>query len=167
LAEQKIMAGKIKKSEKAHIPITGMTCPTCAATIRKGLASRPGVPRAEVNFAVEKAYVEYDPARVDLSQIKHTISELGYETATRKSIFPVSGMTCASCVARVEQALASVPGVVSAVVNLSSEKATVEYVEGTEFASLKRAVKEAGYELGPEAERLEDVPPPPSEIFEG
>jgi len=66
-------------------------------------------------------------------------------------------MTCASCVARVEQALSGVPGVISANVNLASEKATVEYVEGTELADLKRAVKEAGYELGSEAETLEDV----------
>jgi Cu+-exporting ATPase len=151
------MAEKTKKSEKAYIPITGMTCTTCAATIRKGLTEMPGVKRAEVNFASEKASVEYDPSKVDLSQIKNTISQLGYGAATKKSIFPVGGMTCASCVARVEQALTSVPGVISAVVNLSSEKATVEYIEGTEFADLRRAVEEAGYELGSEAETLEDV----------
>ena len=145
------------KSEKAHIPITGMTCTTCAATIRKGLTKIPGVKRAEVNFAAEKASIEYDPTKVALSKIKDAISRLGYGTATRKSIFPVGGMTCASCVARVEQALSTVPGVISANVNLASEKATVEYIEGTEIASLRRAVKEAGYELGSEAETLEDV----------
>ncbi len=143
--------------EKAHIPITGMSCTTCAATIRKGLAKMPGVKQAEVNFTLGKASVEYDPSRVALAQIKDTISKLGYGTATQKSIFPVSGMTCASCVNRVEQALSAVPGVISANVNLASEKATVEYVEGTEIASLRRAVKEAGYQLGSEAETLEDV----------
>jgi len=66
-------------------------------------------------------------------------------------------MTCASCVARVEEALSSVPGVISANVNLASEKATVEYTEGTGMADLRQAVKDAGYELGPEAETLEDV----------
>jgi len=151
------MAEKTKKSEKAHIPITGMTCTTCAATIKKGLIKMPGVKSAEVNFAAEKASIEYDSSRVDLSKIKNTISQLGYGTATKKSIFPVSGMTCASCIARVEQALSSMPGVVSANVNLASEKATVEYIEGTETASLRQAVKEAGYELGSEAETLEDV----------
>jgi Cu+-exporting ATPase len=145
------------KSEKAYIPITGMTCTTCAATIGKGLAKIPGVQQAEVNFAAEKASVEYDPSRVNLSKIKNTISQLGYGAATGKSIFPVSGMTCASCVARVEQALSTVPGVISANVNLASEKATVEYIESTEIAGLRRAVKEAGYELGSEAETLEDV----------
>jgi Cu+-exporting ATPase len=66
-------------------------------------------------------------------------------------------MTCASCVARVEQALASVPGVISVGVNLASEKATVEYIEGTNVADLRRAVEEAGYKLGLEAQTLEDV----------
>ncbi len=145
------------KAKKAHIPITGMTCATCAATIQKGLSRMPGVERAKVNFASEKASIEYDPARVTLSKVKNAISRLGYEAATRKSIFPVSGMTCASCVSRVEQALSGVPGVISVNVNLASEKATVEYIEGTEVADLRRAVKEAGYELGAEAETLEDV----------
>jgi len=146
-----------KKSKKAHIHITGMTCTTCAATIEKGLAETPGVEQANVSFASEKASIEYDPSMVDLAKIKHAISQTGYGVATKKSIFPVSGMTCASCVARVEEALSSVPGVVSANVNLASEKATVEYTEGTGIADLKQAVKDAGYELGSEAERLEDV----------
>jgi len=153
------MAGKSKpkKSEKAKIHIAGMTCTTCAATIEKGLSETPGVEQANVSFASEKASIEYDPARVDLAKLKNTISRLGYSVATRKSIFPVGGMTCASCVARVEQALLSVTGVISASVNLSSEKATVEYIEGTGIADLKRAVKDAGYELGSEAEAVEDI----------
>ena len=146
-----------KKRQKASIHITGMTCTTCAGTIEKGLAETPGVEQVEVNFASEKAAVEYDPSRIDLAKIKSTISQLGYGTATKKSVFPVSGMTCASCVARVEQALLSVPGVISANVNLASEKATVEYIEGTAIADLRRAVREAGYNLGSEAETLADV----------
>jgi Cu+-exporting ATPase len=146
-----------KKSEKAKIHVTGMTCTTCAATIEKGLAETAGVEKADVSFASEKASVEYDPSKVGLAEISKTISDLGYKVATRKSIFPVSGMTCASCVARVEEALSSVPGVISANVNLASEKATVEYVEGTDVADMRRAVEEAGYGLGSEAATLEDV----------
>jgi Cu+-exporting ATPase len=146
-----------KKADKASIHITGMTCTTCAATIKKGLSQTPGVEQADVNFASEKASIEYDPKKVDLARIKNTVSQLGYGVATRKSIFPVSGMTCASCVARVEEALSSVSGVISASVNLASEKATVEYLEGTGLADMSRAVKDAGYELGPEAQALEDV----------
>jgi len=146
-----------KKPDKASIHITGMTCTTCAATIEKGLSETPGVEQADVSFASEKASIKYDPTKVNLDKIKNTVSQLGYGVATKKSIFPVGGMTCASCVARVEEALSSVPGVISVSVNLASEKATVEYLEGTELADMRRAVKDAGYELGPEAQALEDV----------
>ena len=146
-----------KKREKARIHITGMTCTTCAATIQKGLAETLGVEQANVSLASEKASIEYDPTKISLAKIKDTISQLGYGTATKKTIFPVGGMTCASCVSRVEQALSTVPGVISANVNLASEKATVEYIEGTEVAQLRLAVKEAGYELGSAVETLEDV----------
>ncbi len=146
-----------KKSNKASIHVIGMTCTTCASTIEKGLSQTPGVEQADVNFASEKASIKYDPTKVNLTKIKDTVSQLGYGVATKKSIFPVGGMTCASCVARVEEALSSVPGVISASVNLASEKATVEYLDGTEPADMRRAVKDAGYELGPEAQALEDV----------
>ena len=134
-----------------------MTCVTCAATIEKGLNDTPGVQKANVNFAGEEVSVEYDPDKVNLEKIKNTIHELGYEAAVKKSIFPVGGMTCASCVSRVEKAISSVPGVVSVAVNLASEKATVEYTDQVKFSDLKHAVEDAGYELGAEVERLEDV----------
>jgi len=146
-----------KKTARASIHITGMTCTTCAATIKRSLAHTHGIEQADVNYASEKASIKYNPTKVDLAKIMDTVSELGYGVATKKSIFPVGGMTCASCVARVEEALSSVPGVVSASVNLASEKATVEYLEGTALADMRRAVKDAGYELGPEAQALEDV----------
>ena len=144
-----------KKSEKVSAHVIGMTCTTCAATIEKGLSETPGVEQVKVNFASEKASIKYDATKVDLAKIRNTVSELGYGVATKKSIFPVGGMTCASCVARVEKALSSVPGVISASVNLASEKATVEYLEGTKLADLRQVVRDAGYELGPEVQALE------------
>ena len=156
MSEKTITEQKTGKST-VSLPITGMTCTNCAATIEKGLAETEGVENASVNFASEKATIEYTAGKVDLTKIKDTISELGYGIATRKSIFSVGGMTCAACVARVEEALKGVPGVISVFVNLASEKATVEYLEGTPYVDLKKAVEEAGYELGPEIEALEDV----------
>ncbi len=75
----------------------------------------------------------------------------------KKAKIHIAGMTCASCVARVEQALSSVPGVISTSVNLASEKAIVEYTDGTKIADLRQAVKDAGYELGSETEVVEDI----------
>jgi P-type Cu+ transporter len=157
LTEEPKEEPKSEKTAKTSIPITGMTCATCAVTIEKGLAETPGVEKADVNFASEKASIEYDPNKVSLVKLAKTISALGYGVATKKSIYPVAGMMCATCVAHVEEAFKSVPGVVSAVVNLGSEKATVEYVEGTTYADMKKAVQDAGYELGEEIGALEDV----------
>jgi len=151
------MAVKTKKTQKTRLHLTGMTCTTCAATIEKALAETKGVEQAKVNFASGQASLEYDPAQIDLSAINNTVSELGYGTALKKSIFSIGGMTCASCVSRVEEALKSVPGVVTVMVNLASEKATVEYVEGVEAADLRAAVADAGYILGEEVAALEDV----------
>ena len=151
------MPPKSDNKVKVRIPVTGMTCTNCAATIEKGLAETKGIENASVNFGSEKLSVEYDPNQTDLSKIKDTITEIGYGIATKKSIYPVGGMTCATCVAHVEEALKSVPGVVSVAVNLGSEKATVEYLEGTTYAEMKKAVADSGYELGNEVEALEDV----------
>ncbi len=148
---------KKQKYKKAAVSIAGMHCASCAVNIEKGLAMLPGVRQARVNYASEKAFVEYDPAETSLVKIRNAILGAGYEAATKKSAFPVKGMHCASCVSRVGKAIGNVPGVVSASVNLATEKAIVEYIEGTETAEIKAAVKDAGFEVGPEAESLEDV----------
>ncbi len=134
-----------------------MHCATCAVNIEKGLAMLTGVKQARVNYASEKAFLEYDPEETDIKKIKNAITGLGYKTATRKLVLPIKGMHCASCVARVEKALNDVPGVVSAGVNLASEKATIEYIEGTELADIKKGVRDAGFEPGSGVESLEDV----------
>ena len=83
----------VRNSEKVQLQITGMHCTSCAANLEKGLKNTPGIKRAGVNFASEKASIEYDPAKTALSAIKDAVSEIGFGVATRKSIFPVSGMT--------------------------------------------------------------------------
>ncbi len=145
------------KLNKVVTEVVGMTCSHCAVTIEKGLSKLAGVEQAQVSFATGKAAVDFDPKKTDIAQIQSAIDKLGYKTATKKATFSVSGMTCVRCASRVEQALKNVPGVVSANVNLASEKATVEYILGTEFAQLRKAVKSAGYTLGQETEVLEDV----------
>jgi len=152
-----LQESKKKQYKKTVVSIAGMHCATCAVNIEKGLAMLPGVKQAQVNYASEKAFVEYDPAETNLVKIRNAISGAGYEAATRKSSFSVKGMHCASCVSRVEKAIKEVPGVVSASVNLANEKAVVEYMEGTEAAEIKKAVKAAGFEAGSETQSLEDV----------
>jgi Cu+-exporting ATPase len=151
------MARDKLKLNKVVIGVAGMTCAQCAVTIEKGLSKVAGVEKAQVNFATGKASADFNPEKTDITQIRAAIDKLGYKTATDKATFSVGGMTCVRCANRVEQALKSVPGVVSVNVNLASEKATVEYIMGTELAQLRKEVKSAGYTLGQETAVLEDV----------
>lgn len=82
-----------RKTEKVQLTITGMHCASCAANLEKGLKGTAGIRQAAVNFASEKASIEYDPGKISLSAIKDAVSGIGFGVAIRKSIFPVSGMT--------------------------------------------------------------------------
>jgi len=135
------------KSAKAGIEVGGMTCSTCALTVQKALAETEGVSRADVSFASEKATVEYDPARTDLASITRAINQLGYTARTQKTTFSVTGMSCASCVSRVEKSLQGLPGVVSVSVNLASNRAVVEHTGDADIAGMLRAVADAGYKM--------------------
>jgi Cu+-exporting ATPase len=145
------------KAQKISLDISGMSCASCAGGVEATLAQTPGVLQARVNFAASKAIIEYDSQKIDLPRIAKIVKEMGYAVVTRKSIFPIEGLHCASCVASSEEAIMGVPGVISAAVNLASSRATVEYVGDLDVTALKRAVSEAGYELGAESATLEDV----------
>lgn len=145
--------------KKVVIPISGMTCATCAQTIEKGLLLKAGVLSADVNLATEKAVVEYDNNKVQVSDLNETISDLGYEPQTdlesieREVILNIVGMTCAACVQAVEKALKDVPGVIDAAVNLATEKARVKYDSRiASIIDLRQAVKNTGYDVGEEEE---------------
>ncbi len=134
------------------IPVTGMTCASCVRRVERALGKKEGVASASVNFAAEKATVEYDPKATTPEELVGVIEGAGYGTDVRETTFGVRGMTCASCVGRVERALKKkVPGVLDANVNLASEKATVRYLAGeAEPRDLERAVEGAGYGVVPE-----------------
>jgi Cu+-exporting ATPase len=135
-------------TKKVIIPVTGMTCASCVATVEKQLSGVTGVSSANVNLSSEKASVEYDPNKVDERNLIGSIKEAGYGVTLEKKTLNIGGMTCASCVSNVEKALSEVPGVISAIVNLASEKATVEYLAGeVTLADLRKAVQGAGYSI--------------------
>jgi copper ion binding protein len=106
-------------------PIEGMTCASCVRRVEKAIAAVPGVESASVNLATERADVRLaEPASPEA--VVEAIRSAGYEVAAQTVDIGVDGMTCASCVGRVEKAVAAVPGVVSASVNLATERATVK-----------------------------------------
>lgn len=135
-------------TKKADLPIGGMTCASCVATIENSLKDVPGVSDVSVNLATERGTVVYDPALVDFGKLVTTVQDAGYEVRSQRVDIPVGGMTCSSCVATIEAALKQVDGVLSASVNLATERATVEYVPAqVTLADLKRAIVDAGYEV--------------------
>jgi Cu+-exporting ATPase len=116
--------------------------------IEKGLSQLSGVLDAKVNFATETSAITFDPNQVNMSDFIRTIQELGYEAGGEKVTLPVQGMSCASCVEKVQTALRNVPGVIRADVNFATEKATVEYIPGqVTVKDLSKAVEAIGYTI--------------------
>ena len=130
--------------EGIKLQVTGMTCASCVMRVEKTLAAVPGVQAASVNLATEEASVRADPG-VTADALAAAVRQAGYDVATTEVTLQVEGMTCASCVARVEKALRRVPGVTAASVNLATEKATVRALSTVSVAALQAAVAQAGY----------------------
>jgi len=133
---------------KIELPITGMTCASCVARVERAVAKVDGVDGAAVNLATEKATVTFDPDAVSAGDLVAAVEGAGYGVVTAQETLPIIGMTCASCVARVEKALRDPPGVLKADVNLATEKATVTYIPGqASYQDLVAAVRGAGYDV--------------------
>ena len=129
------------------LPVTGMTCANCAANIERGLKKLEGVQTSNVNFAAEQAVVAFDPKLLHVKDVVQNIQGSGYSVATATTEFPVTGMTCANCVANIERTLnKKVPGVVEATVNFATEHVFVEYIPGvTGIDDIVSAIEKAGY----------------------
>ncbi|WP_409304187.1 heavy metal translocating P-type ATPase [Peribacillus sp. SCS-155] len=116
-----------QNSNETTLTITGMTCAACATRIEKGLNKLEGVDAANVNLALEKASIQYDPQVTNPEAFEKKIQDLGYGVVHEKAEFNLIGMTCAACATRIEKGLNKLDGVTKANVNLALESATVEY----------------------------------------
>ena len=138
------------------IPVLGMTCASCVGRVEKAIAAVPGVAAASVNLASERAHVELT-SDGQTAAVIDAIRKVGYEPLERRIELTVAGMTCASCVGRVERALRATPGVISAQVNLATERAQVQVLDGTDLGALTAAVAKAGYDARPTAEATPEL----------
>lgn len=137
---------------EVSFPITGMTCASCVNRVEKAIGKIAGVENVAVNLATERATVSYDPAATNLAVIAGAVGRAGYGVAdlppepvtdptpltnghvaatngagATEAVLPIEGMTCASCVRRVERSLAKVPEVADANVNFATEQAVVRF----------------------------------------
>ncbi|WP_323149866.1 copper ion binding protein, partial [Pseudomonas oryzihabitans] len=127
-----------------ELSISGMTCAACAGRVERALQKVPAVSAAGVNLASEKARVSAPPEAAPA--LAEAITAAGYRVAETEHDLALSGMSCANCAGRIEKALRAVPGVLSAEVNLASERARVKTLAAVETGALIAAVEAAGYD---------------------
>ncbi len=128
---------------EVHLPIEGMHCASCVGRVERALMAVPGVASASVNLATERAGITLG-AFVSRAGLVAAVEAVGFKVPEGVTDLAITGMTCASCVARLEAALRAVPGVTGATVNLVTERAQVRGF--ADPATLIKAVGVAGYQ---------------------
>ncbi|MDQ3491629.1 MAG: heavy metal translocating P-type ATPase [Chloroflexota bacterium] len=171
------MTDRVTTPERASLAVEGMTCASCVRRIERHVAKVPGVSEVSVNLATERASVSFDPAATGIPELVAAVERAGYAVRPEEQRRPaappaaaphqaattpieyldgglaheslaVEGMTCASCVRRIERHLGQVPGVTDANVNLATERATVRFdPTKADAAALRAAVERAGYSV--------------------
>ena len=132
------------------INIKGMSCAACAARIEKVLGKMDGISKANVNLATEKLNLEFNENKISFKEIEEKINKLGFSVVRnlKKESFRVSGMSCASCAARIEKVLNKLSGIYNATVNFANESLQVEYDEDEiSLEEIKEKLKKLGFEL--------------------
>src|SRR5438094_3008472 len=130
------------------LPIEGMSCASCAATVQAALGDAAGVSTATVNYATGKGAVDYDDAQTSVAELIKTVRAAGYDCGRASVTFTVEQLHYASSVAPLEQALRSVPGVIRAAANQATETVTVDYIPGAATAeALEAAVAQTGFRV--------------------
>ncbi|WP_269618229.1 heavy metal translocating P-type ATPase [Zhongshania sp. BJYM1] len=148
------MSAQINELKEIELPIMGMSCASCAGRAEKSLKALDGVDSVQVNLATESAYVALDK-EVSLETLCSAIKHAGYSVATEEFQILITGMSCASCVGRVEKSIYTIPEVIEVNVNLATESAYVKVLKGRVTNSdIISAIKNAGYAATTPGEEL-------------
>lgn len=129
------------------LPVIGMTCANCVATIERNVKKLPGVSNTVVNLSTERAMVDYDPTKLGMSELIKKIEKVGYGIASGESVFGIKRLTDVSDAARLEHLLTGIDGILEANANVATEKLKVRYIPtmiNTE--DINRIVKKAGFD---------------------
>ena len=147
-----------ENQKELTLPITGMTCANCVATVERNLKKLDGVSFASVNLASERASVSFDPDRVDAEALVERVRRAGYDVALGDADLTLRRLSDANDAARLESTLRSLEGVAEAHVNLATEQAHVKYIPTViSQADLRRAVQAAGFDVFIAEGGVEDV----------
>jgi len=140
------------------LPVTGMTCANCVATIERNVKKLDGVQSAAVNLASERATVVFDPARLDLEGIVNRVRKAGYDIASGDADLSLKQISDSADAQRLEKFLLKAEGILDAKVNLASEKVLVRYIPTVlSQKEIRALVHSAGFEVIDTGEGVEDV----------
>ncbi|MBN1274386.1 MAG: heavy metal translocating P-type ATPase [Candidatus Aminicenantes bacterium] len=146
--DKKTETVSLKTSAHLDLPLTGMSCAGCAATIQKGLSGLKGVHEAHVNFANAGASISFDPGLLNLKDIVDNIRKSGYDVASTTIELPIEGIVCASCVLKIEEALSKEKGILQALVNLAAGSVRVTFISSLiSVKEIVKAIEETGYNV--------------------
>ena len=149
----------MSNTKQLTLPITGMTCANCVATVERNLKKLDGVQSAVVNLSSERATVDFEPNKLQLTDVIARVNRAGYGVATGEADLIIKRLSDDNDARRLEKALMNLEGVLEAQVNYTTEKARVKYVPTiVTQAELRRAIASTGFEaveLGGEAEDAE------------
>ncbi|GAB4482382.1 MAG: hypothetical protein OHK0031_04950 [Anaerolineales bacterium] len=150
----------MSETRTVTMPVTGMTCANCAASIERNVRKLPGIGVANVNLALEKLTVSFDPQLLDEKGIIARVEKVGYGVALGNAELPVTGLRDASDALTLEKMLANQPGVLDVSVSYGTERISLRYIPGmSSIAELAALIRKAGFDLVQvgESENLEDV----------
>jgi len=133
---------------RVDLPVLGMTCAGCAARVERGLRELAAVYEANVNLATSRATVRFDRELVETRALVEAVRKTGYDVAVASAELQIQGISCASCVLKIERSLLELPGVVKAAVNLATGKLKVEFLANeVGLAGIRKAVEDTGYRV--------------------
>ena len=142
-----------QRKKESTLPVSGMTCSSCATKVEKALSSLPGVEVESVNVAAGSAGIRFDPTLARLEEMERAIKEIGYDVTWDRAEFLVLGMMGSHCQSIIEKAVGELEGVVRVRVNLGTDTATVDYLGRVINAGqIKKVIKELGYEVSEKVE---------------
>src|SRR4026208_2364241 len=142
-----VYGNEMSNTKQLTLPITGMTCANCVATVERNLKKLDGVQSAVVNLSSERATVEFEPLKLQLPDVMARVNRAGCGVATGEADLIIKRLSDDNDARRLEKALTGLEGVLEAQVNYTTEKARVKYVPTiVTQAELRRAIAGAGFE---------------------
>lgn len=151
----------MSQTKQVILPITGMTCANCVATVERNLKKDKGVKVANVNLSSERATVEYDPEVSKLDNLIERVNKAGYGVATGEANLMIKRMSDDSDARRIEKAIQKIEGVLNVNVSITTEQAKIRYIPTlVSQAELRRVIKSSGFdvvETGNDAEDAEQL----------